>query len=100
MLQWVSVATSYLYADLVAALLDSSPTRGDERIVADLDLLDRRLGDVAFLAGSTLSCADLIVAPMIGFARDRTAFDLSTRPSLARWWRTVSDRASFRETAA
>ena len=100
MLQWISVANSYLYADLVAALLDSSPTRGDQRIVADVDLLDRRLGEAPFLAGPSLSLADLIVAPMIGFAYERTGFDLGARPGLARWWRTVSDRASFRETAA
>ncbi len=100
MLQWISVALHYLYPDLVTALLDTVPTAGDARVAADLDLLERRLAEAAFLAGPTLSLADLFVAPMLAFAIDKTGADLAPRRGLARWWRAVSERPSFVETAA
>jgi len=100
MMQWISAAIDYLYPDLVSSQLDAPPASGDARIAADLELLDRGLRDTAFLAGESLSIADLFVAPMIDFATRKTGIELAPRAGLARWWRVVSERPSFRETAS
>lgn len=100
MLQWISVAIDYLYRDLVAALLDSKPPEGTSKITAAMDILDATLRRGSFLAGEALSLADLFVAPMIGFAIEKTGVEPGPRRDLSRWWNAVRERRSYRETAS
>lgn len=100
MYQWISVAIDYFYRDLVAAMLDSKPVEDTSRIGQAFDLIDASLGDRPFLAGASVSLADLFLAPMVGFARDKAGIDLDGRRSMQRWWTALSERPSFRETAS
>ena len=63
-------------------------------------LLDQRLGEAEWLGGPALSLADLYLAPVMAYlsqtAEGRTA--LGEAPNLARWWKAISTRPSFRDT--
>jgi GST-like protein len=56
-----------------------------------LGVLDRRLGDVEYLAGE-YSIADVMNFPWIRGARDFLGFDLARYPNLARWVAAIEKR--------
>ncbi len=61
--------------------------------------LEAILGTSPFLAGETISLADLHAAPMLGYlvkAPDGAAL-LARHPRLERWWRDLSERPSVAE---
>lgn len=64
--------------------------------------LDRRATQNDWLAGPSLTLADLHAAPIIGyFLRAPIAPDmLSAHPALSAWWRRISERDSYRASAA
>lgn len=66
-----------------------------------LSELDRRAATNDWLAGPSLTLADLHSAPIIGyFLRAPLAADmLAACPSLAAWWRRISERESYRASA-
>ena len=101
MMQWISVAIDYLYRDLVRALLADAVAEGAAETAArDLDILDRGLAGSAYLAGDSISLADLFVAPMLAFAESKDPrFGPGERSELKRWLAHMTSRESFRATA-
>ncbi|MDX2018976.1 MAG: glutathione S-transferase family protein [Deltaproteobacteria bacterium] len=101
MMQWISVAIDYLYRDFVGALLADAIAEGATEIAArDLDILEQRLSKSPYLAGDTLSLADLFVAPMVAFAESKDArFAPRERVALKRWLGEMTSRESFKATA-
>lgn len=101
MMQWISVAIDYLYRDLVGALLADAVAEGAAEAAArDLDILDQRLAKSAYLAGDTISLADLFVAPMVAFAEGKDSrFAPGERVALKRWLTNLASRESLKATA-
>jgi glutathione S-transferase len=101
MMQWISVAIDYLYRDLVGALLADAVAEGAAEAAArDLDILEQRLAKSAYLAGDTISLADLFVAPMVAFAEGKDPrFAPGERVALKRWLTNVASRESLKATA-
>jgi glutathione S-transferase len=64
--------------------------------------LDGLLGERPFLAGDSISLADLHAAPMLGYLQKAPegAALIQRHPRLAAWWRTLSKRASVGEICA
>ncbi len=97
MAQWISTATDYLYRSFVVALREARPTEeGRQRIDQGLHLLERELAEHPYLAGKSLSLAELFVAPMVAFAADRGDFDLGR--TTRQWLHNLRSRPSFRKT--
>lgn len=69
-----------------------------KRVLAELD---RRAAKNNWLAGPSLTLADLHAAPIIGyFLRAPLAPDmLAAYPALLAWWRRISERDSYRTSA-
>jgi glutathione S-transferase len=67
-----------------------------------LSELEKRAAANDWLAGPSLTLADLHAAPIIGyFLRAPLAADmLAACPSLSAWWRRISERDSYRATAS
>jgi glutathione S-transferase len=104
MRQWVSAGNDYLYNDLVGAGLSSDDVTDDALAKADMDLsiLDSGLGGSPYLAGDSVSLADLFVAPMIayGCTSDRAAALVESKAHLAEWRDRMVNRDSFKATQA
>lgn len=100
MMQWISVAIDYLYRDLVGALLADVIVDGAAEAAArDLDILERRLAQSAYLGGDAISLADFIVAPMVAFAEAKDPrFAPGERVALKRWFANITSRESFMAT--
>ncbi len=113
MAQAISLLDSYAYRPWVWGLYVervSKPKRGlaaDEAAIAAAlakgetaaAALEAILGTSPFLAGETISLADLHAAPMLGYlvkAPDGAAL-LARHPRLERWWRDLSERPSVAE---
>jgi glutathione S-transferase len=66
-----------------------------------LDVADKHLATHDYFAGKTFSLADLSWMPYVQYLVDADAGDLvTTRPAVARWWKSVSERPSWRATIA
>ncbi len=113
MAQAIGLLDSYAYRPWVWGLYVervSKPKRGlaaDEAAIAAAlakgetaaAALEAILGTSPFLAGETISLADLHAAPMLGYlvkAPDGAAL-LARHPRLERWWRDLSERTSVAE---
>ncbi len=113
MAQAIGLLDSYAYRPWVWGLYVervSKPKRGlaaDEAAIAAAlakgetaaAALEAILGTSPFLAGETISLADLHAAPMLGYlvkAPDGAAL-LARHPRLERWWRDLSERPSVAE---
>ncbi len=114
MTQAISVIDSYAYAPIVAGIVIprfvamKKGTKADEaaieasiqparQVVAALETLF--VGE--FMAGKTLSLADLHFAPIYDYFRQTPEGEslLSEAPRLSRWWSTMSRRPSLQATA-
>jgi len=100
MWQWISAASAYFYPAFVqAALSDGGGGKGAaEEQERALGLLDAALVDAPYLAGDTLTLADLFVAPMLLFLVEKkggAAKLLVDRKPLAAWLERVTGRESF-----
>ena len=104
MRQWVSAGIDYLYDDLVGAGLSGDDVSDEALEKADraLAILDAGLAETPYLAGITLSLADLLIAPMIayGCAQGRAAEMVNAKPRLAAWSDRMFQRDSFKATQA
>jgi len=114
MAQWISVVNAYCYPTMTRDIVIERlvvPRYGrapdEARIAAalpeaarQLALLDRALESNAWLAGETLSLADLFLAPIVhylGVVPESTTL-LPPVPRLRAWFERVSARASFKDT--
>ncbi|MBW4482465.1 MAG: glutathione S-transferase family protein [Tildeniella torsiva UHER 1998/13D] len=115
MRQWMSIAAHYLYPvgvmqlfvqRIMAPIMGGEP---DESVVAEavtateqhLDVLEQALV-APFLAGETLSLADLLTGAMVHYialTREGSVL-VVTRPKTAAWLGRLSQRESFRQTLA
>jgi glutathione S-transferase len=105
MWQWVSAANAYYYPALVAALLSEAPAGEEQGKEAArlIEILESRMTYGSFLAGKTLSLADLFMAPILDFyfsKEDTGRAALEGRPAVAAWFFRIASRKSFQETAA
>jgi glutathione S-transferase len=71
-----------------------------QRISHDMDVLDARLGETAYLAGGDVSLADFFLVPMLAYLRatDEGRDILANRNHIDRWWESMSSRPSFAAT--
>jgi glutathione S-transferase len=71
------------------------------RIRLVLSEIERLMGDGPWLAGSTLSLADLLLAPVVAYLHMTPEAGplMADRPNLARWWQAMSARPSMERTA-
>jgi len=114
MTQIISVLDSYTYAPtvgqlviqrLVAPLMGGTP---DEAAIEaalpavrnSMGTLEQLLGDQAFLAGESLSLADLHLAQIFAYftATPESVPILADKPGLHRWWESVKARESMAKT--
>lgn len=113
--QIIGIVDSYAYPAfigkvvmqrLIAPLMGGAP---DEKMIADAtamvdkcaDALEALAGGGDFLVGSSLSLADLHLAPVMAYfsATPEGEKVLAKSPKLARWWKSLSQRASMTKTA-
>lgn len=71
------------------------------RIRLSLAEWERIMGASPWLAGATLSLADIMVAPVVAYMQmtPEAAGLMAERPGLARWWAAMSARPSMAATA-
>lgn len=79
MLQWISATNDYLYDSILRACIaerfikpmqgqapdEEAIARAKPTLAAHLDILDRALSSTPYLAGDTVSLADLFLAPIV-----------------------------------
>jgi glutathione S-transferase len=111
MAQLISILDSYAFRPLVLTIYVERVSRGEaadeaaitaarpqaERVLGALESL---MAGQPFLAGPSLSLADLHAAPMIAYFRlaPEGAVMLARRPALTRWWQAMAERASMAST--
>lgn len=107
--QWISVETSNftphamkiiwecLFKKMQGAPADESVVQaGRTGIGKTLDILNERLGQVPYLAGSDFTIADLGYMPYVEYLFAAGHGDLITsRPHVAAWWSRVSSRPAW-----
>lgn len=114
MMQWISVVNDYVYRDMILALIIErfvAPMRGNEpdeekiqaampRMEKEVAVFDAVLASHPFLAGDSLSLADLFLAPVMFYVGMMPEGEklLSGRPHLAAWNQRMSERDSFAAT--
>jgi glutathione S-transferase len=114
MTQIISIIDSYTYACTVGQLVIQrlvQPMLGgtaDESIIEaalpevdkSMRELERLLGDQQYLAGSTLSLADLHLAPIFAYFVDTPESKgiLKSKPGLSAWWQRMASRDSMAKT--
>ena len=112
--QWVSAINHYCVTDMIWGFVaefvfgtgpDGTPNHekieaSKPKIREDLEILDRWLDGQTYLAGDTVSIADLLLAPITHYVGNSPGglplFDGLT--NLGRWWDAMSARDSFRAT--
>jgi glutathione S-transferase len=115
MTQMIGILDSYGYRPMVwdvyverISAREEGCVRDEARIAAGLaqaaialDELEKRLDEQMFLAGETVSLADLHAAPMIAYFRiaPEGAQALARHARLAAWWERMNGRPSLRRTA-
>ena len=112
--QFISIADNYAYPHLVWGIyveLVSKPRRGEPsdpvRVASSiasartcLRAMETLLGDGPWLAGPSLTLADLYVAPMLAYFRQALKGKelLLDHPRLSAWWDQMIKRASMRNS--
>jgi glutathione S-transferase len=113
--QFISIIDCYAYPAIVGQIVVQRlvvPLQGgtpDEAAIADavptarkcVDAIENAIGDGPFLAGASLSLADLHVIPVYDYFRQTPEGEraLANAPKLERWWGTVGERGSVAKTA-
>jgi glutathione S-transferase len=108
---FVSIACDYIYKDLVVGVLiprfgfreapESEVAAAIEKVKGHFAMLDRHLADNRFLAGDSLSLADLYLVPPFFHVRkieELHAVAADNWPNLIRWAKTMGQRASVKAT--
>ena len=70
------------------------------RANTSVEALSAILGDDAYLAGETMSLADLHAVPIFAYATNTAegAEMIAAQPTMARWWQAMSARESVVKT--
>jgi glutathione S-transferase len=113
--RWISVINSYLYEDLIRKYLfhyifpkgaDGKPDRAgieaaQPNLKRDLHFIDKNLAGHDWLAGKTLSLADLFLAPILAYVGNfpEGSAIMADCPNLRRVGGTMMARPSFVKTA-
>ena len=107
--QWISVEASnftphamkIIYEDLFKKM-QGAPTdaaliqAGTTAVSKTLDILNHRLGEVAYIAGADFTLADICYMPYVEYLFAAGHGELITsRPNVAAWWNRVSIRPSW-----
>lgn len=102
-LRFVSTAIDYAYRPVVHIEVTDGEPDPDQLAKADrvLDWLESSLAG-PWLVGDSLTAADLFYAPMVDYHRKQVGEEraFNNRPRLKEWMRRMSERSSFKETAA
>lgn len=110
--EWISAINCYIIPDTVTKLVfpfifDPEPDleaieQNKPVLRAHYEIVDRALADRPFLAGDTVSIADLLLAPLLDTVRQLPGGRalLENLPHLDNWWQAISTRPSFIETRA
>lgn len=107
--QWMSVETSnftphamkIIYEDLFKKLQGAQPDAatiqaGETAVSKTLDILEKRLGEVEYIAGADFTLADICYMPYIEYLFASGHGELITsRPNVAAWWNRISARPSW-----
>ena len=115
MSQLIGINNSYGYPSIILklfwqrAIVPMMGGQGDEQIVQDslprvalcLAEAERIMGGNPWMAGSEVSLADLMWAPVIAYMTTTPESEalMAKRPGLARWWQAMSARPSMVKTA-
>jgi glutathione S-transferase len=113
--QIIGINDSYGYPAIILklfwqrAVVPMMGGQADEAIVAAalprtrlvLSEIERIMGGSPWLAGSDLSLADVMVAPVMAYLHMTPEANtlMAERPKLAQWWQTMSARPSMQRTA-
>ncbi len=107
--QWISIETSnftghamkIIYEDLFKKMQGAQPDAaaiqaGQIGAGKTLDILEKRLGEAAYIAGADFTLADICYMPYIEYLFASGHGDLVTsRANVAGWWNRVSTRPSW-----
>jgi glutathione S-transferase len=98
---WMSRCGDYVFRDVVRTIPRGRAATDDERSTARavLETIDSLVGPGPFLAGDSLTLADLYLAPQISNAREKAPEVLESLDALTRWMEGMEGRESFRRTA-
>jgi glutathione S-transferase len=98
---WMAICGDYLFRDVVRAIPRDRPVTEAESAGARtaLERAEGFLGDGPFLAGESLTLADLYLAPQIANCREKAPELLDGLGTLAAWASLIDDRESFRLTS-
>jgi len=114
--KWISISNCYVDAVTVRQLIvervaaervfgrapnEAVVAAALPRVAEQLGLMDRELAARPYLAGDTLSIADLFLAPIVVYVEmtPEGAGLLAGKDSLKRWFRAMAERPSFAATA-
>ena len=93
------VAAYYLFADLFGGKTEAMRTQGLEKGQTVLSFLMKLRGQSDWLAGDTLSLADLMLAPILAYvAMTPDADALLGEERVADWWRRMQAQPCFVST--
>ena len=100
MLEWLSLCADYVYRDVVRTLPRGRPPTGEELAAARraLELVDAMVS-TPFLAGESLSLADLYLAPQISNALEKAPEVMTGCEAIEAWFAGIAARESFALTA-
>jgi glutathione S-transferase len=99
MMSIVSATIDYLYEALVRSTLgDTKPNPA--ATAQALNYMEQAAAAGDLDAASTITFADLFVAPILGYhvQQDAGKTDVDARPRLSRWYSRISIRPSFQQT--
>jgi glutathione S-transferase len=97
---WMGVCTDYLYRDVVRGIpRDRRPSQAELATAREaLARAESLVSGETFLAGPTLTLADLYLAPQIANCQEKAPELLDGFDGLATWMRRVEGRDSFQLT--
>jgi glutathione S-transferase len=97
---WMGVCGDYLFRQLVRGIPRDRPPSTEEHETAReaLGRAESILTDDPFLAGGTLTLADLYLAPQLANCREKAPELLAEHPGLTAWLRKIEPRPSFTST--
>ncbi len=98
---WMSICADYLFRDVVRTVPRGRQITTEERATARaaLERAEEIIDAEPFLAGDTLTLADLYLAPQIANCLEKVPDLLDGLDGLAVWRRSMSVRESYRLTA-
>jgi glutathione S-transferase len=108
--QWISIEFSYfsahamkfVYRDVMKRPVDDAAIEAAAAgLRAALPLMESRLTEVPFLAGSAFSLADITFMPYFAYAMTTEAKPIFAEfPKVSDWWARVSARPSWQKVTA